>query len=310
MAAARGQERLEVAAAESGERLDRYVARRLAHLVSRAAAQRLIESGEILVNCAVAKPSYRVQEGDLVQVTVPAPVAGPAPEPMPLDIVYEDEALAVLNKPAGLVVHPAHGHAAGTLLNGLLARYPELSAWPAEEGYPGLVHRLDRDTSGLLLIARTPAVRAALRAQFKATEVGKGYLALVIGRPQAERARIDSPIGRDPQQRKRMAVLPTGKRAVTDYRLLEELAGYSLLEVRPETGRTHQIRVHLAAIGHPVVGDRVYGPRRQRLELDRFFLHAAQLSFRHPVTGQEVTFSAPLPVELQDLLDRLRRESS
>jgi 23S rRNA pseudouridine1911/1915/1917 synthase len=302
------RERLVVTAGEEGERLDRFVARRLAHLLSRAAVQRLVDDGSIVVNHAVVKPSYRMAEGDVVEVTVPPAVEEQAPEAIPLDVVYEDESLAVLNKPAGLVVHPAHGHAAGTLLNGLLARYPELRTWPEEEGFPGLVHRLDRDTSGLLVVARTPAARAALRAQFKAAQVHKVYLALVSGRPELERARIDSPIGRDPQRRKRMAVLPKGgRRAVTEYRVLEHLGSYTLLEVRPETGRTHQIRVHLAAIGHPVVGDRVYGPQRQRLALDRLFLHAAQLTFRHPVTGEEMTFTAPLPPELEGVLEQLRR---
>lgn len=307
MASVSTVERLTVASAEEGERLDRFVALRLPQL-SRAAAQRLIESANVLVNHAPAKPSHRLEGGDLVEVTLPPPATEPQAQAMPLDVVYEDEALAVLNKPAGLVVHPAHGRAAGTLLNGLLFRYPELRDWPPEEGFPGLVHRLDRDTSGLLLVARTPAVRAALRAQFKAAQVRKVYLALVIGRPRLERACIEAPIGRDPRQRKRMAVLEEGgKQAVSEYRVLERLGDYTLLEVRPQTGRTHQIRVHLAAIGHPVAGDRVYGPQRQRLALDRLFLHAAQLTFRHPVTGEELALDAPLPPGLQAVLDRLRQ---
>ncbi len=308
MAGARSCERLTVAAEEQGERLDRLIVRRFPDL-SRAAGQRLIAAGDVLVNHAPARASRRLDEGDLVEVILPLPQA-PAPQaqPIPLTVVYEDAALAVLDKPAGLVVHPAHGHAAGTLWNGLLARYPELRTWPPEEGWPGLVHRLDRDTSGLLVVARTPAVRDALRAQFKTAAVRKLYLALVIGRPALERARIEAPIGRDPRERKRMAVLSDGGRpAVTEYQVLERLGEYTLLEVRPETGRTHQIRVHLAAIGYPVVGDRVYGPRRQRLQLDRHFLHAARLTFRHPVSGADVTFSAPLPPDLEGLLDQLRR---
>jgi 23S rRNA pseudouridine1911/1915/1917 synthase len=306
MAAASTVERLVVAAEEQGERLDRFLARHLpAH--SRSALQRLIESGDVLVNRSVSKASYRLEAGDLVEVTLPPPAA-PPPEAqeVPLQVVYEDAALAVLDKPAGLVVHPAHGHAGGTLWNGLLARYPELRTWPREEGWPGLVHRLDRDTSGLLLVARTPEARAALRAQFKATEVGKVYLALVIGRPEHEQARIEAPIARDPEARKRMAVVAGGRPAVSEYRLLEQLDDYALLEVRPQTGRTHQIRVHLAAIGHPVVGDRVYGPRRQKLRLGRLFLHAAELTFRHPTTGKDMTFRAPLPAELEDVLEGLR----
>ena len=305
-AAVRVRERLVVADEEQGERLDRYVVGRLPRL-SRAAVQRLIAEGDIVVNHAPAKPSYRLEAGDLVEVVLPTPQA-PPPEaqPIPLAVLYEDAELAVLDKPAGLVVHPARGHVAGTLWNGLLARYPELRAWPREEGWPGLVHRLDRDTSGLLLVARTPAAGDALRAQFKAARVRKVYLALVIGQPENERARIEAPIGRDPRDRKRMGVVETGRAAITEYRILERLGSYAFLEVYPRTGRTHQIRVHLAAIGHPVVGDRVYGPEKQRLKLDRLFLHAAQLTFVHPASGEQATFAAPLPCELQTVLDELR----
>ena len=300
------REALTVEPPESGERLDRYVARHVPRL-SRAAVQRLIAQGEILVNHAPAKASYRLEEGDLVEVILPPAAPEPQPETRALDIIYEDPLLAVLNKPAGLVVHPAHGHAEGTLLNALLARYPELRTWPEEEGWPGLVHRLDRDTSGVLAVARTPEARASLRVQFKARQVRKVYWALVIGRPKLAQARIDSPIARDPAQRKRMAVVREGGRpACTEYKVLEYLGNYALLEVRPETGRTHQIRVHLAAIGYPVAGDRVYGPQRQRLSLDRLFLHATELTLRHPKTGEEMTFSAPLPPELEGVLRELR----
>jgi len=299
------RQQLYVAPEEAGERVDRYVVRHLPEL-SRATVQRLLASGEILVNHAPVKASYRLEEGDRVDVALPMPTV-PEPEPLPLDIVYEDPYLAVLNKPAGLVVHPAHGHAGGTLLNALLARYPELQAWPVEEGWPGLVHRLDRDTSGLLIIARTPEARDALRVQFKARTVSKIYLALVIGQPRLERARIEAPIARHPQDRKRMAVVKEGGRpASTEYRVLEYLGGYALLEVQPETGRTHQIRVHLAAIGYPVAGDRLYGPPRQRLPLDRLFLHASRLTFYHPISGQEIMFTALLPPDLQAILDKLR----
>ncbi len=307
MAVTSTEERLTAGAEDEGERLDRFLARRLPQF-SRAQAQRLIESGEVLVNNAPSKPSYHLNEGDLVEVDLLAPAPEPPlAEAMPLQVLYEDEALAVIDKPAGLVVHPAHGHEAGTLLNGLFARFPQLQNWPAEEGRPGLVHRLDRDTSGLLLVALAPAVAADLRAQFKAAAVRKVYLALVIGQPRLDRACIEAAIGRDPRERKRMAVVSEGGReAVTEYRVLERLGDYALLEVRPKTGRTHQIRVHLAAIGHPVVGDRVYGPQRQRLRIGRVFLHAGELSFHHPVTGEEMTFRAPLPCELQGVLEELR----
>ena len=310
VAVVRTMERLVVAPEEEGERLDRFVARRLPQL-SRSAVQRLIDAGQVAVNHAPAKASYRVQADDLVELALPEPVTPqPAAQPVPLQVVYEDGSLAVINKPAGLVVHPAHGHVGGTLWNGLMARYPELASWPPEEGWPGLVHRLDRDTSGLLVVARTPQARDALRAQFKASQVRKVYLALVIGRPAHPKARIEAPIARDPRDRKRMAVVEGGRRAITDYKVLEYLGDYTLLEVRPLTGRTHQIRVHLAAIGHPVAGDRVYGPERQRLALRRLFLHAAELTFRHPATGQEMTFAAPLPEELEGALRQLRERST
>ncbi len=306
MAAVDTQTRLIVAPEEAGERLDRFVARRLPQL-SRSAVQRLIDAGKVDVNHAPGKASYRVEANDVVDVAQPEPAApAPTAQPIPLHVIYEDQALAVLDKPAGLVVHPAHGHAAGTLWNGLMARYPELRAWPKDERWPGLVHRLDRDTSGVMVVARTPEARDALRAQFKASQVRKVYLALVIGRPEHEQAHIDAPIARDPQHRQRMAVVEGGRPARTDYRVLEHLGNYTLLEARPLTGRTHQIRVHLAAIGHPVAGDRVYGPERQRLRLGRPFLHAAELTFRHPLTGQEMAFHAPLPGELERVLGGLR----
>lgn len=292
-----------------GERLDRYVAAQAPQL-SRSAVQRLIAQGEVRVNNAPARSSYRMEAGDVVEVELPLPPpAGPAPEAMPLDIVYEDAAIVLLNKPAGLVVHPAHGHEAGTLLNALLARYPELRTWPAEEGYPGLVHRLDRDTSGLLLVARTPAVQGALRRQFQARTVHKVYLALVHGTPRLEHARIDSPIARDERDRKRMAVVSEGGReAITEYWVLERFSGYTLLEVHPHTGRTHQIRVHLAAIEHPVAGDPLYGPRRERLPgLQRLFLHAERLAFIHPISGEKVSFCVPLPQDLEAVLAALRQ---
>lgn len=299
-------QRLEVTPEEEGERLDRYLVGRLAGL-SRATVQKLIEEGDVLVNHAPARSSYRVAQGDVVEVSLRPAEREAEAVPIPLDVLYEDGAIVVLNKPAGLVVHPAHGHVSDTLVNALLARYPELQSWPAEEGFPGLVHRLDRDTSGVLLVARTVPVRDALRAQFKAGTVRKVYLALVIGRPRLNRARIEAPIARDTRERKRMAVASEGGReAITEYEVIEPLGSYALLEVRPVTGRTHQIRVHLAAIGHPVVGDRVYGPERQRLALDRVFLHAAELTFRHPISGDEMTFRAPLPPELEEVLSRLR----
>lgn len=217
-------QRLEVTPEEEGQRLDRYVAGRLTGL-SRATVQKLIDEGNVLVNHAAAKASYRVAEGDVVEVALHPAEREPEAVPIPLDVLYEDGAIVVLNKPAGLVVHPAHGHVSDTLVNALLARYPELLSWPAEEGFPGLVHRLDRDTSGVLLVARTVPVRDALRAQFKAGTVRKVYLALVIGRPRLNRARIEAPIARDARERKRMAVVSEGGReAITEYEVLSRWA--------------------------------------------------------------------------------------
>lgn len=290
----------------SGERLDKVVVALVPQL-TRAAAQRLIKGGEVTVNGRAAKPGYRVQAGETVSVRIPPqPPTLVLPEAMSLDIVYEDEALLVVNKPAGLVVHPAPGHAGGTLVNGLLAYCPQI----AEVGGPeraGIVHRLDKDTSGLIVVAKDEATHAALQRQFKRRGVSKTYLALVEGQVQPPEGIIEAPIGRDRVRRKRMMVTPSGRQARTTYRVLEYFADHTLLEVQPVTGRTHQIRVHLAWLGYPVVGDDVYGYRRQRLLQGRHFLHAARLRFTHPLTGEEMALEAPLPPELADVLKRLRR---
>jgi 23S rRNA pseudouridine1911/1915/1917 synthase len=227
-----------------------------------------------------------------------------------LQVVYEDDDLLVVDKPAGMVVHPAYGHREGTLVNALLARYPGLAVGDA--GRPGIVHRLDRDTSGLIVVAKTEIALKHLRRQFKSRGVQKTYLALVHGRPPTSEGIIEAPVGRDPRQRKRMAVVPGGRAARTRYRLLEELGNYALLAVWLETGRTHQIRVHLAWLGVPVAGDKVYGGGRgvrltQRdMGLDRQFLHAWRLSFEHPGGKGRVELEAPLPSDLQGALNVLR----
>lgn len=290
---------------EGGERLDRVIVARLSDL-SRAQAQRLIKAGAVTVNGRPSKPSYRVQVGDEVVVHVPAKISEPvAPEDIPLDIIYEDEALLVVNKPAGMVVHPALGHTSGTLVNAVLARCPQI----VDVGGPdraGLVHRLDKDTSGLILVAKDEATRATLQRQFKRRQVAKTYLALVEGPVQPREGIIEAPVGRDKRQRKRMAVVRSGREARTMYRAIEYFADHTLLEVRPHTGRTHQVRVHLSWLGYPIVGDTVYGRRRQRLLQGRHFLHAARLRFTHPATGEEVEFEASLPPELATVLKRLR----
>ena len=291
---------------QGGERLDKVVPVHVQAL-SRAAAQRLIKTGEVTVNGQPSKPSYRAQVGDEVIVRVPAEMPEPVvPEDIPLDTIYEDDVLLVVNKPAGMVVHPALGHTSGTLVNAVLAHCPQV----ADVGGPeraGIVHRLDKDTSGLILIAKDEATRAALQRQFKRRQVAKTYLALVEGQVQPREGIIEAPVGRDKRQRKRMAVVRRGREARTTYHAIEYFIDHTLLEVRPYTGRTHQVRVHLAWLGYPIVGDAVYGRRRQRLLRDRHFLHAARLRFTHPATGAEVAFKAPLPPKLAAVLQRLRR---
>lgn len=293
-------------AEQDGERLDKVIPLHVQDL-SRAMAQRLIKTGGVTVNGQPSKPSYRVQAGDQVVVRVPTEVPEPVvAEDIPLDIIYEDEILLVVNKPAGMVVHPALGHTSGTLVNAVLAHCPQV----ADVGGPeraGVVHRLDKDTSGLILIAKDEQTRDALQRQFKRRQVSKTYLALVEGQVEPREGVIEAPVGRDKRHRKRMAVVRQGRRARTTYRVIEHFTDHTLLEVHPHTGRTHQVRVHLAWLGYPIVGDPVYGHRRQRLLKGRHFLHAAGLRFTHPTLGQEVTFQAPLPSKLAAILRRLRR---
>ncbi len=292
---------------ESAERLDRYVAAHCPQL-TRSRAQRLIREGRVTVNGATVTPSYLPVPGDLVQVSIPAPASPtPQPEALPLEIVFEDRHLLVVNKPAGLVVHPAPGHPSGTLVNALLAHRPEVNAADLDPTRPGIVHRLDRDTSGLIVVAANREVQAALQAQWKSRKIVKRYLALVYGRVEPPQATIDAPLGRDPAHRQRIAVRESGGRAArTSYQVREHLAQATLLEVLLHTGRTHQIRVHLASVGYPVVGDRVYGPRRPTITAPRQMLHAWRLSFTHPVTGALLALEADPPPDFDTLLQLLR----
>ncbi|MBI4199275.1 MAG: RluA family pseudouridine synthase [Chloroflexi bacterium] len=285
-----------------GERVDSYVARQRADL-SRSQVQRLAHDGLLRVNGRPARASIRLKAGDLVELLVPEPPANLAmAEPMPLQVVYQDPDVVVIDKPPGLTVHPAPGHPRGTLVNALLARYPELRG-VGDATRPGLVHRLDADTSGLLVVARTEAARLNLARQIEKHSVRKVYLALVRGYPDPPEGLIEAPVGRDPKNRKRMAVVPGGRSATTEYRRLQRFRGFTLLEVVPRTGRTHQIRVHLASLGHPVAGDKVYGGRVPFL--DRQFLHAYRLGFRLPRSGEYVEFTSPLPEELEEVLGAL-----
>ena len=299
-------ESIEVPASLGGERLDRAVA--LLTGWSRADVQALVESGDVLVGGRPAAKSRRIAAGEVVEVLAePEPDEPPGPGDVEVTVRYEDAHVLVVAKPAGLVVHPGAGNATGTLVNGLLARHPEIAA-VGDPRRPGIVHRLDRDTSGLLVVARTAEAYDGLVAQMAARAVERIYLALAWGSIAASRGVIDAPIGRSDSRRTRMAVRDAGREARTGFSVLEtfEHPELTLVECRLETGRTHQIRVHLAAIGHPVVGDTVYGGARPALAIDRPFLHAAALRFEHPVTGVTVRVEEPLPDDLASLLEALR----
>lgn len=297
---------VELIADRGGERLDVFIARRLPEL-SRSHAHRLIAEGLVTVNGRQIKPAEKIAAGARVAVTIPPPELPPTlqPEAIPVTILFQDFDLMVVDKPAGLTVHPAPGHPTGTLVNALLALSPDLKGISGTLR-PGIVHRLDKDTSGLMVVAKNDRAMRALQRQLKERQVHKTYLALVHGVPKPAEGLIEAPIGRHPKNRKKMAVVPNGREAVTRYRVREVIAGgkYALLEVEPVTGRTHQIRVHMAAIGHPIIGDAVYGKRSPVVE--RQFLHAWKLGFSMPLGGREVEFESPLPADLRGALERLR----
>jgi len=281
-----------------GERLDVFLARSLPDL-SRAHAQRLIAEGRVRVDGAAAKPSLRLESGAQIKVEQPDPEPiDLQPEAIPLEVVYEDADVVVVDKAAGMPVHPGPGHAGATLVNALLAHCPDLTGIEGSVR-PGIVHRLDKDTSGLLVVAKNDRAQLTLARQMAERATRKEYLALVQGAPPPS-GTIDAPIGRHPGQRKRMAIVAEGRPARTHFRALGPVGGDTLILVRLETGRTHQIRVHFAGIGHPIVGDPVYG-RRSDL-IDRQFLHAWRLGFRHPASGEWLQFEAPLPEELRAAL--------
>ena len=313
-----------------GQRLDSYIAEAWQDL-SRSQVQRLIQEGHVLVNGRAARASARLRQGDLVQLHIPeAPTQAVIPEYLPLSIVYQDEHVLVVDKPAGLTVHPAPGHRRGTLVNALLARYPEIEG-VGDRLRPGLVHRLDADTSGLLAVARTPLAHESLSRQIRERAITKVYLALVRGHPKPSEGTVEAPIARHPRHRQRMGIVAGGRDASTQYRTLRLFRiaasdtpqrrgrrvalpqgaaangriGFALLEVRLHTGRTHQIRVHMSFLGHPVAGDAKYGGRVPFLR--RQFLHAHRLGFRLPTTEQYVEFASPLPPDLEEALGFLER---
>lgn len=301
-----------VSSEHAGVRLDAFLASQIEGW-SRARLQYLIDTDDVLVNGKPAKPSYKLREQDEIEVELSTPQTESfSPENIPLDIVYEDETLVVVNKPAGLVVHPAAGTPSGTLANALAYHFQQLP--DGGRGVrPGIVHRLDRDTSGLLVVAKTEAALENLSEQFRDRTVFKSYVALVHGRVISNSGRIDQPLARDPSNRTRMAVVRGGRNALTLYRVRRSFQRFTLLDVELKTGRTHQIRVHLAWLKHPVVGDETYGGGRDNTiqdarlrarirNLGRHFLHAEKLGFTHPATQEFVKFESPLPGELSELL--------
>ncbi|MFK5587691.1 RluA family pseudouridine synthase [Lactobacillus delbrueckii] len=296
----------ELTAEESGQRLDKYLAGEMTDL-SRSRIKELVQAGEILVNGKKSKVSYKVQKDDLIQVIVlPLEPLKLEAENIPLDIVYEDKDVIVVNKPQGMVVHPAAGHPSHTLVNALLYHTRDLADSP--EGFrPGIVHRIDKDTSGLLMVAKNAAARESLEKQLAAKSNKRQYLAIVHGNFAEEEGTIDAPIGRNPKDRKQMAVVEKGKSAVTHFKVLEQYQGYSLVECQLETGRTHQIRVHMAYIGHPLAGDPLYGPRKT-LPGHGQFLHAKALGFEQPSTGEWLEFSVQPPEIFQQTVADLRKK--
>ena len=290
-------ETIELVTPMPGIRLDKYLAQALPQF-SRSYIKKLINQSYILVNGRSAKASQKLKQTNKITATFPLLPTHPPPEPIPLAMIYEDEEIMVIDKPAGLTTHPAPGHPNHTLINAVLSHCPSMARSPVDR--PGIVHRLDKDTSGLIVIAKNDFSRRYLVEQFKNRTVKKEYLALVQGRVSPKQGIIEAPIGRDPQHRKRMTIVEKGKEAKTEYKVREYLGNYTLLEVIPLTGRTHQIRVHLSAINYPVVGDPLYGVKVTFL--NRQFIHAYRLGFCLPSTNQYQEFISPLPPDLEQAL--------
>ena len=290
---------------KAGQRLDRYLVDCFPNVVSRTYLQRLISQGKILVNGASRKSHYNVEKGDFIEVEISKPAKPDIKaENIPLNIIYEDDRLIVIDKPAGMVVHPAPGNYSGTLVNALLYHINRLSS---SELRPGIVHRLDRETSGLLIVAKDDRAHSFLARQFNKRTADKRYLAIVEGVVQLDNGVISYPIGRHPRDRKRMSVkFSEAKSAITNYKVLERFKDKTLLEIKPETGRTHQIRVHMAYIGHPVAGDATYGRKKRNPLIKRQMLHAWRISFLHPTIKERKTFESVLPEDMNTLIARLK----
>ncbi len=291
---------------QAGQRLDAFLAQALPEL-TRSAAQRLIAEGLVTVDGKAPAKSLKLSGGETVAVTVPEPEEAQAlPEDIPLDVVYEDDDVIVVNKPVGMVVHPAPGHSGGTLVNALLHHCGDSLSGIGGELRPGIVHRIDRDTSGLIIAAKNDFAHQALSAQLQDHSLCRTYEAVVIGNLREDSGTVNAPIDRNPKDRKKMAVVPGGRPAVTHWQVLERFPGYTYVRCRLETGRTHQIRVHMAYIGHPLYGDTVYGAKKAAPGMTGQCLHAVGLTFRHPRTGETVELSCPLNEEFTAFLRKLK----
>lgn len=295
----------DITVTESGSRLDAYIANSLEDL-SRSMVQKLIKSGNVLVNNKIEKESYKVQNGDKITIEIPKPEGSELKkQDIPLDIIYEDNDILVVNKSKGMVVHPGNGNPDGTLVNAIMAHCEGSLSGIGGEIRPGIVHRIDKDTSGLLVIAKNDKAHINLSEQIKNRKVKKIYVALVRGVIPENEATINMPIGRSTKDRKKMAVDKNGKEAVTHFKVLKRYNKYTFIQVKIDTGRTHQIRVHMSHIGYPVVGDSVYSNGKNDFGIEGQMLHAKELEFKHPITGKTIHFEAPLPKYFEEVLEKL-----
>ena len=305
-----GLQRLTVSPEDAGVRIDKYLAEQLPD-ITRSYLQKLLKDGSVQMNGKPVKASTKTAVGAVIALTIPEPEEPEIlPENIPLDILYEDSDVILINKPKNMVVHPAAGHYTGTLVNALM--YHCRGDLSGINGVlrPGIVHRIDKDTTGVLIVCKNDRAHNALAEQLKEHSITRKYRAIVCGNLKEDEGTVDAPLGRHPQDRKKMAIVRSGgKRAVTHYRVLERFGNDTYIECQLETGRTHQIRVHMASIGHPLLGDEVYGPARQPFSLEGQTLHAGVLGFIHPRTGEYVEFSAPLPAYFEELLEKLRKKA-
>ena len=293
---------------EVGKRIDSYISNK-DNEISRVAVQRLIKNDKILVNGKSTKASYKVQENDNIKVEEEKPKEiSLKPQDIPVEIIYEDKDIIVVNKPKGMVVHPANGNPDGTLVNSLMSICKDSLSGIGGEIRPGIVHRLDKDTSGVIVVAKNDKAHINLSEQIKNHEVEKTYIALVKGVVKANEATIDMPIGRSTKDRKKMAVTKTGKNAITHFKVIKRFHNYTLLEVKIETGRTHQIRVHLSQIGYPIVGDTTYSNGKNEWGIKGQCLHAKSLKFKHPITGKEMFLEAKMPEYFEEVINELDKE--